>query len=91
MCASNEKYIGENRRRALIKWSEYEDSKKKLESAKNFSNHPGYSFYWKLLLPALANNHVRKIMEASMIALNRAILNKQVETQRSLLFRNGAT
>ena len=75
----NETYIGEIKRNVVIRWDEHEDPKKESETAKHLRNHPGHSFFWKILLSASANNHVKKIMEASMIVLKRPTLSEQVE------------
>ena len=84
-------YIGESRRNVRIRWDEHEDPKKDSELAKQLRNHPGHSFSGKILLSASANNHIRKIMEASMIALNRPTLNEEVESDKLLLFQNVVT
>ena len=68
MCACNET-VGDIKRHARVKWDEHKDPRKESEPAKHLRNHPGQSFSWKILLSAPANNHVRKIMEASIIAL----------------------
>ena len=68
-CVCNETYIGEIRRNAQIRWNKPEDPKKESEPAKHLRNYPGSSLSWKMLLSAPANNHVRKVMKASMIAL----------------------
>ena len=64
-----------------------------LRTDKNYPNttekHSAHLFSWKLLLSASANNHFRKVMEASMIALNHLTLNEQFESHRLLLFQNG--
>ena len=85
-CVSTETYIGETRRNAIIRRDGHEDPKKESERGKNFMKDPNHLFSWKILLPAAANNHVTKFTEASMIALNRPILNEQVESHSLLLF-----
>ena len=42
-------------------------------------------------MSAPTNNQVRKIMEASMIALNRPTSNEQIESHTLLLLRNSVT
>ena len=66
----NEIHIGKTRRNARIRWDEHEDPKKESEQVKHFRYCSDHSFFWKILLPAPANNHVRKITEVSMITLN---------------------
>ena len=77
-CAWNRTCISDTKRHARIKWDEHEDPRKESEPAKHLRSHPGHSFSWKVLLSAPANNHVRKIMKASIIALSRPTLNELV-------------
>ena len=51
----------------------------------------GRNFKLCRVMSSPTNNHVRKIMEVSMIALKRPTLNAQVESHRFLLFQNGVT
>ena len=74
-CVCSETYIYETRRNARIRWDQYEDPKKECEPAKHLRNHTGHSFSRKTLLSTPASNHIREIMEASIIALNRPTLN----------------
>ena len=48
-------------------------------------------FDWKVLCPAPSQKHLRKNLEAMLIALYQPSLNGQISFNRLMLFRNGIT
>ena len=50
-----------------------------------------HAFTWKVLMTAPINDHMRKNLEATFIALTRPSLNEQIDEKKLLLFRNGVT
>ena len=58
---------------------------------KHLKENLSHKFSWKILFAAPENKRICKILEASEIALKRPSLNKQIESKKLLLFRNGVT
>ena len=81
-----ESYIGETVRNVEIRRQEHEDTQKDSEPAKHLKHNPTHSFTWKIFLPASSIRRIRQNMEASIIALNRPSLNKQVESKKLSLY-----
>ena len=58
-------------------------------------NQPSISFntvfQWEVLMSALINNCKRKNLEAFFIAVKHPTLNKQKDSKKLTLFRNGVT
>ena len=63
----------------------------KMKPAKHLKKNLSHKFSWKILFAVPDNRRIRKILEASEIALKRPSLNKQIESKKLLLFRNGVT
>ena len=57
----------------------------------NLQNTLSHKFSWKILFVAPENKPIRKILEASEIALKRPSLNEQIESKKLLFFRNGVS
>ena len=68
-------------RRNETRWEEHENTSKDSEPAKHLQENLSHKFF----LP------IRKILEASEIALKGPSLNEQIESKKLLLFRNGVT
>ena len=88
-CPCKETYIGEMKQNVEIRWEEHSDIKKISEPSRHLKSNPAQAFTWKVLLVAAFNDHIRKILEASFIALSRLPLNEQINSKKLLLFRNG--
>ena len=90
-CSCGSSYIGETKRNVEIRWKEHEHPCGKSEPAKHLYQNPSHSFTWRVLMNAPQNTRVRKNLEASLDALNRPILNNQLETKTLTIFRYGVT
>ena len=86
VCVYEQTYIGETRRN--VELEEYENTSKDCEPAKHLKENLSYKYSWKILFAAPENKQIRKILEASEIALKRPILNEQIEFKKGLLFCN---
>ena len=64
-------YIGETRRNVELRWEEHENTSKDSEPAKHLKENLSHKFSWKILFAAPENKGVRKILQASEIALKR--------------------
>ena len=84
-------YIGETRRNVELRWEEHENTSKDSKLAKHLKENLSHKFSWKILFAAPENKRIRKIYEASEIALKRPSLNEQSECKKLLLFCNGVT
>ena len=91
VCVCEQTYIGEKRRNGELRWKEHENISKDFEPAKHMEENLSHKFSWKILFAAPENKRIRKILEASEIALKRPSLNEQIESKKLLLFRNGVT
>ena len=86
-----QRYISEKRRNAKLRWKEHENTSKDSKLAKHLKENLSHKFSWKILFAAPENKRIRKIYEASEIALKRPSLNEQSECKKLLLFCNGVT
>ena len=86
-----ENYIGETKRHVEIRWEEHSDISKISEPSRHLKSNPTHAFTWKVLMTATINDHMRKNLEATFIALTRPSLNEQIDEKKLLLFRNGVT
>ena len=89
VCVWEQKYISETRHNVELRWKEHENTSKDSEPAKHLKENLSHKFSWKILFAARKNKRIRKILEASEIALKRQSLNKQIKSKNLLLFRNG--
>ena len=85
------KHIGETRRNVELRWEEHEKTSKDSDLAQDLKENLSHKFSWKILFAAPENKRIRKILEASEIALKRPSLNKQIKSKTLLLFCNGVT
>ena len=90
-CSCSGKYIGETKRNVETWWNEHENPNKDSEPAKHLRDFPDHKLYWKILLMALANTKLCKILESSIIALKKPSLNKQLDFYQLIVFRNCVT
>ena len=82
VCACEQTYIGETRRNVELRWEEHENISKDFEPAKHLKENFSHKFSWKILFAAPENIRIRKILEASEIALKRPGLNEQIECKK---------
>ena len=77
-------------RNVILRWGEHEDPYNQCEppSLKYFPDH---QFEWKVLTKALEYMRKRKILQASLIKSISLSLNKQLDTELLVLFKNGVT
>ena len=83
--------IGDTKRNVETWQNEHENPNKDSEPAKHLTKFPDHKFDWKILLTAYTNAKLRKILESSMIALKQPSLNKQLDFDQLILFKNGVT
>ena len=79
------------RRNVELRWEEHENTSKDSKPATELKENLSHKFSWKILFAAPENKRIRKIYEASEIALKRPSLNEQSECKKLLLFCNGVT
>ena len=91
ICSCSANYIGETKRNFETWWNEHENPNKDSEPAKHLRKFPAHKLNWKILLTAPTNAKLRKILESSMIVLKQPSLNEQLDFDKLILFRNGAT
>ena len=88
-CSAN--YIGETKRSVETRWNEPENPNKDSEPATHLRKFSDHKFDWKIFLTVPTNAKVCKILESTMIALKQPSLNKQLDFDKLILFRNGVT
>ena len=91
VCISEQAYIGETRRNVELRWEEHDNTSKGSKPAKHLKENLSHKISSTILFAAPENKGIRKILEASEIALKRPSLNEQIESKKLLLFRNGVT
>ena len=62
-CSCGENYIGESVRNVVLRWADYEDPNKQLESAKHLKYFPYHHFEWEVLTTVPEYMRKRKILE----------------------------
>lgn len=90
-CSCDERYVGETKRNAEIRWREHQSNDGKSEPAKHLQKHPGHSFEWKILSKAPRDTKKRKVLEAYFIRLIRPSINDQLDIRFLNVYRNGIT
>ena len=88
VCVCEQTYIGKTGRNVELRWEELQNISKDFEPAKHLKEGLSYKFSWKMLFTTPENKGIRKILDASGIALKRPSLNKQIESKKLLLFCN---
>ena len=91
VCVCEQIYIAKTKRNVELRWEEHKNTSKDSKPAKHLKENLSHKFPWKILFAATENKRIRKILEASEIALKRPSLNKQIEPKKLLLFHNGVT
>ena len=86
-----ENYIGETKRNVITRWNKYEDQNQDSEPAKHLLQHPDHVFHRKVLTSAPTDTCKRKNLESFFIAVKHPTLNKQKDSKKLTLFRNGVT
>ena len=88
VCVCEQTYIGKTGRNLELRWEELQNISKDFELSKHLKEGLSYKFSWKMLFIAPENKGIRKILDASEIALKKPRLNKQIESKKFLLFCN---
>ena len=91
LCSRKENYIGETKRNVITRWNKYEDQNQDSEPAKHLLQHPDHVFHRKVLTSAPINTCKRKNLESFFITVKLPTLNKQKDSKKLILFRNGVT
>ena len=68
-----------NKPNVELQWEKDENTSKDAEPAKHLKENLSHKFSWRILFAAPENKRIRKILEASEIALKRPSLNEQIE------------
>ena len=82
LCSRKENYIGETKRNVITRWNKYEDQNQDSEPAKHLLQHPDH---------APTDTCKRKNLESFFITVKLPTLNKQKDSKKLILFRNGVT
>ena len=91
VCVFKQKYIGETRRNVELGWEEHENISKDCEPSKRLKDNLSHKFSWKILFTVPKIKRIRKILEASAIALKILSLNKQTGSKKAMLYCSGVT
>ena len=91
ICACGDKYIGETKRIAQLRFDEHNNPEKKSEPSKHLLHNRNHVFEWNMITSASRSLLKRKILEAFYIAKFKPSLNDQLESHKLLLFRHGIT
>lgn len=91
ICTCGDKYIGETKRIAKMRFDEHDNPIKYSEPAKHLRQHPDHSFEWNIITSGPRAPLKRKILEAFYISKYKPNINDQLESQKLLLFRHGIT
>ena len=90
-CTCGDKYIGETKRNAEIRFKEHNSSSGKSEPSKHLLQNLTHSIDWKILCKAPRDNKKRKILESYFICKFKPNINDQLDIRFLRLFRNGVT
>ena len=90
-CSCGDKYIGETRRNAKIRWLEHDKMSGKSEPSKHIINNVGHAFKWKIIANAPLNGKKKKTLEAFFIMKLKPKINDQLDIRFLRLFKNGIT
>ena len=91
VCFCEQTYISETGRNIELRREKHENIFKDSVPAKHLKENLSHKFSWKILFTTPRNKRIRKILEASEIALKRPSLNKLTESKKLLLICNGVT
>ena len=90
-CSCGSRCIGETTRKAKVWWNEHNNWTKSSEPSKHLWSNINHYFTWTGISNAPKNAKARKNLGAFYIALWKRDLNKQMDFERLVLFRNGVT
>ena len=90
-CSCGENYVRESMRNVVLRWADYEDSNKQLETAKYLKYFPDNPFELEVLTRFPEYTRKRKILEAFLIKSINPSLNESLDLELLVLFRNGVT
>ena len=90
-CSCGLCYIGETKRIAEGRWNEHNNPTKSSEPSKHLQSNINHYFTWAVISNAPKYAKTSKKLEALYIALWKPDLNKQMDFERLVLFRNGVT
>ena len=90
-CSCSEFYVGETEQNAEVRWKEHCSTKKMPEVGDDLLMNPGHTVNWEILTNAPKQVNKQKILEAFYIRILQPTLNNQLNTKRTILFRNGIT
>ena len=90
-CTCGDKYIGETKRIANIRFDEHNNPEKNSEPSKHLRKNTTHSFIWKVITSAPRFLIKRKILEAFFYCKFKPKLNEQLVSQKLFLFRHGIT
>ena len=91
ICSYSANHTGKTKQNVETRWNKHENPNKDSEPAKHLREIPDHKFDWKIRFTAPTNAKLHKILESSMIALKQPSLNKQLDFDLLILFRNGVT
>ena len=91
ICSCSEFYVGETKRNTEVRWREHCSTKKMSKVGDHLLMNPGQMVNWEVLANAPKQVNKRKILEACYILTPQPTLNNQLNTKRTLLFRNEIT
>ena len=90
-CSCSKLYVGEAKRNTEVRWKEHCSTKKTSEVGDHLLMNPGHTVNWEILTNAPKQVNKRKILEVFYIRTLQPTLNNQLNTKRTLIFRNGIT
>ena len=90
-CSCGENYVRESMRNVVLRWADYEDPNKQLETAKYLKYFPDNRFELEVLTRFPEYTRRRKILEAFLIKSINPSLNESLDLELLVLFRNGVT
>ena len=90
-CSCSKFYVGEAKRNTEVRWKEHCSTKKTSEVGDHLLMNPGHTVNWEILTNAPKQVNKRKILEVFYIRTLQPTLNNQLNTKRTLIFRNGIT
>ena len=91
ICTCTENYIGKRKQNVETRSEKHSDINKISEPHNHLKGNPTHAFTWNVPMTGSINDELMINLEASLIALSRPLLNKQINWNKLLLFRNSVT
>ena len=91
ICSCGDKYVGETKRIAKVRFDEHDNPLKNSEPSKHLKKYHNHTFQWRIITSAPKALLKRKILEACYISKYKPNLNDQQESHKLVLFRHGVT